>query len=114
MDILISDTLITSLTISITLSIIVMSAIQKFKNTKILKNNFHIFLLNLILSFSLGIPFVLTFYQNNIIIAIWVSIFSFIGAPTIYEIMKKQNIINYTPKSLENTIDIPTKNYIER
>ena len=114
MDILVSDVLTTALTISITLSIIVMASIQKIKNTKILKNDLQILLANLILSFSIGIPFVLTFYQNNIVIAIWVSVFSFIGAPTIYEIMKKQNIINYKPKSLKNIIEIPIENYIKR
>ncbi len=114
MDILVSDLLITTLTISVTLSIIVMASIQKIKNTKILKNDFQILLVNLILSFSLGIPFVLTFYKIDITTAIWVSLFSFIGAPTIYEIMKKQNIINYTPKSLKNIIEVPVENYIKR
>lgn len=114
MDILVSDILITALTISITLSIIVMATIQKIKNTKILKNDFQILITNVLLSFGIGIPFVLTFYQNDIIMAIWVSVFSFIGAPTIYEIMKKQNIINYKPKSLNNVIEIPVDNYINR
>ena len=46
--------------------------------------------------------------------AIWVCIFAFIGAPGIYEVMKKQNIINYTPKSLDDYIEVKKENLITR
>ena len=55
-----------------------------------------------------------TFYNLDTISGIWVAIFSFIGAPTIYDLLKKQNIINYTPKSLDNNVIISKENEIKR
>lgn len=115
MDILVSETLTNILMISVTLSIIVMATIQKFKSLSFINKDYQIFTINLILSFLIGIPFTYTFYEKELILSIWISLFSFIGAPGIYEVLKKQNIINYTPKSLSNnTIKIDKKNLIER
>ena len=103
MDILITDLLIDLFMIATTLSIILMALIQKFKNLKFIKKEWHIWVLNLFFSFAIGVPFVLYFYKLDYLSALWVSLFSFIGAPTIYSMMKKQNMINYKPKSLEET-----------
>ena len=120
MDALITDLLIKLLMISITLSIILMALIQKFKTLKFINKEWHIWLINLFFSFALGIPFVTYFYELEYQSAIWVSLFAFIGAPSIYSMMKKQNIINYKPKSLEETnqdkekITISKENEIKR
>ena len=54
------------------------------------------------------------FYELSIYDSIWISIFSFIGAPSIYQTLKKQNIIKYQPESLDNTISVPKENEIKR
>jgi hypothetical protein len=100
MDILLPDKILDLLMIATTFSIILMSLIQKIKTFNVIKSNGHIMLANLSLSF-LGILFGKCFYDLDVIDGLWVSLFSFIGAPSIYQLLKKQNIINYTPKSLD-------------
>ena len=114
MDVFVTDDLLTLLGISATLSVFIMVLIQKVKPLPIFKVNWHVWLLNLFLSFALGIPFSLYFFKVDIISAIWVAIFSFIGAPAIYELLKEQNIINYTPKPMNNTVAIAKENEIKR
>ena len=117
MDLLVTDTLIEVFMISLTFSIILMALIQKFKTLKILNKGWHAWVLNLIFSFLVGIPFAISFYELNIILALWVAFLGFIGAPSIYEIMKNQNMINYKPKSTtdnKNTITIEKENEIKR
>lgn len=100
MDVLITNKIINLLVISIFVSVINMILVQKFKELSFVKNNDHIFILNLIFSFVIGIPFSMIFYNQPIYYSVWVSIFSFIGASNIYEALKKQTIIKYTPLSL--------------
>lgn len=114
MDALVTDLLITLLMIGITLSIIIMALIQQFKNLSFFNKEWHIWILNLFFSFAIGIPFTMYFYELNIFSAIWVGLFSFIGAPSIYTILKKQNLVNYKPKSLNDTIEISKENEIKR
>ena len=114
MDALVTDLLITLLMIGITLSIIIMALIQQFKNLSFFNKEWHIWILNLFFSFAIGIPFTMYFYELNIFSAIWVGLFSFIGAPSIYTILKKQNLVNYKPKSLNDTIQISKDNEIKR
>lgn len=97
MDILITNELINCLLISMMVSIINMIMIQKFKELTCIKNNDQIFILNLLLSFIIGIPFSIIFYKIEFYYSIWVSIFSFIGASNVYELLKKQTLIDYTP-----------------
>ncbi len=83
-------------------STIIMATIQKIKALPCITCNKHITILNLILSFLIGIPFSITFFDINLSKSIWVSLFSFIEAPSIYQFLKKQNIINYKPYRLED------------
>lgn len=114
MDTLITDLLLKLLMIGICFSVFLMALLQKFKTLKFINKDYHIWLLNLFFSFAMGIPFSLYFYKLDIYSAIWVSIFSFIGAPSIYTMLKKQNLINYKPKSLDDTINISKDNEIKR
>jgi len=66
MDILITNELMDILMISLTLSIIVMATIQKFKTLSFITKDNHIFILNIIFSFLLGIPFSKIFFNQNI------------------------------------------------
>lgn len=85
---IISTSLENTIVISIPFSIILMAFIQKIK--KFIGTKF-IIIYNLFFAFLLGIPFGITFYQLNIFDSIWVSIFGFIGAPSLYDALK-----NYT------------------
>jgi hypothetical protein len=102
------------LVISITFSIILMALIQKIKSLSLINKSWQVWLLNLIFSFSLGIPFSMTFYDISLPNSIWVGLFSFIGASTIYEALKNQNIITYKPSSISDTITISKDNEIKR
>lgn len=110
----IPDKLLELLSISAVFSVILMALIQKIKLTTIVKKEWQIWVINIILSLTFGILFAKTFYNLDTISGIWIAAFSFIGAPTIYDLLKNQNIINYTPKSLDNNVIISKDNEIKR
>lgn len=114
MDALITQKLMNLLLMGVTLSIFEMAFVQKLKMLPIFKKDYQVWLLNLISSFSLGIPFVMYFFGVDLEDAIWVSLFGFIGAPSIYQALKKQNLIHYKPESRKDTIEIPIQNEITR
>lgn len=82
------------LVVGTVLGIIVMAVIQKFKLLSCIDNNCRIWILNVVLSLGLCIPFSKCFYQYDLLSSIWVGIFSFAEAPAIYDLLKKQNFIN--------------------
>lgn len=115
---LIPTKLLKLLIVSSILSIIIMIVIQKIKNLSFVKTNNQIWFINFLLSFSIGVPFSIFFYELNIYDGLWISLFSFIGTSGIYLALKKQNIINYSPLSLNDKkidiIEIPKENFINR
>ena len=102
------------LIVSVTFSFILMALIQKFKTLKIINKSTIIWVLNTICSFLVGVPFAYSFYNFSWIDSLWVGLFSFIGAPTIYEALKNQQIITYKPKSISDYVEIPKENEIKR
>ena len=104
MDTLITVEMVNCLMHATTVSIIVMAVIQKFKILSWVQKDSHIFILNLIFSFIIGIFFSINFYNEPIENAIWISLFSFIGAPSLYTMLKKQNVINMNLISLDDTL----------
>ena len=102
MDILVTNEFVNCLLISSVVSILNMALIQKFKELSFVNSKNHIFILNLIFSFLVGISFSIIFYKVKLYHGIWISIFSFIGSSNIYNMLKKQNIISYTPFSLSD------------
>ncbi len=106
--------LIDLLIVSIAFSVILMALIQKFKSVSFIKKSWQVWILNLFFSFVIGIPFGMTFYNLDWKNGLWVGLFSFIGASSIYEALKQQNIINYTPNSISDVVTIPTENEIVR
>lgn len=120
MDILMSDTLWNLVLISLTFSIFLMALVQKIKKSKFFHYKWQIWLINFCCAFLMGIPFSMTFFEQDLTSAIWISLFGFIGAPSLYEALKKQNIIAYKPESSgctnksENMVSIPKENEIKR
>lgn len=95
---IISSSLEHIILISLPFSVILMAFIQKLKKANYIKSK-HIIIFNLLFSFLLGIPYGIVFYDLDLKTSIWISIFGFVGAPSLYEALKKQNFINYKPDS---------------
>ena len=102
MDVLVTNEFVNCLLISSVVSMINMGLIQKFKQLPFVNTSNHIFLLNLLFSFIVGISFSIIFYKVKFYYSVWVSIFSFIGASNMYEMLEKQNLVNYKPFSLSD------------
>ncbi len=119
LDILMSEKLWTVLLISITFSIFLMALVQKIKKLEFINKKWHVWVINFVCAFLMGIPFGIHFYDLELYEAIWMSLFGFIGAPSIYEALKNQNMISYKPKSATtpsktDTVCIPKSNEIKR
>ncbi len=118
MDLLITDEILNLLMIATTFSIILMALVQKLKSLSFVKSNGHVLILNFFFSLTLGSLFAITFYQLELFKALWVALFSFIEAPLVYHLLKAQNVINYTPKALDDNklgiLKIPIENEIPR
>lgn len=104
MENIMESNILNLLYISVLISSIVMIIIQKFKKVSFLTKDYQIGIVNFIASFAVGIPFSMYFCNLNIMESCWVAIFAFIGAPSIYELLKNQTIINYHPSSLKEEI----------
>lgn len=116
MEVFITDRLMNLLMMGITFSIFEMALVQKIKMLPFFNKDYKIWFLNFILSFAMGIPFVTYFFSLSLTDAIWVSLFGFIGAPSIYKTLKKQTLINYKPQSAKKneTVTILKENEIKR
>lgn len=114
MDIILPDKLMHILMMSGTFSIIMMIFLQNVKKQSFIKKSGQIWVLNLLFSFLLGIPFGMIFYNLSLCDSIWIGVFTFIGAPSIYQTLKSQNIVNYKPSSLQDTVSVPKENEIQR
>ena len=106
MEYILPEQLTQLLLIASALSVFVMAALQRFKQLPWIANDYQIWLLNLALSFGIGIPFYLSFYVEFEALdalsftvfapALWVSFLAFLGAPALFSALK-----NYTPKTLK-------------
>lgn len=114
MDIILPDKLLNILMMSGTFSIVMMIFLQNVKKQSFIKKGVQVWVLNLLFSFLLGIPFGMVFYNLSLVDSIWIGVFTFVGAPSIYQALKSQNIVNYTPSSLKDTVSIPKENEIQR
>lgn len=88
--------------VSVVAGTLVFGLIQKIKELSFINKPIQLWFGNLIFSL-IAYPFSKFYYSTGDIESIWIVLFTFIGAQLIYEMLKKQNIINYTPKTLDNT-----------
>lgn len=115
MDVLVTEKLWDLLLISLTFSIFLMALIQKIKSLEEVRKPWQVLLMNVFFSFTMGIPFGMEFFALPLDQAVWIGVFGFIGAPSIYEVLKKQNIINYNPKTTKKDyVCVPMNNEIPR
>ena len=102
------------LSVSVIFSMILMVFIQKLKAMSLIKKPWQICIINFFFSFGVGVPFAIQFYNFDKIYSVWVGVFSFIGAPAIYETLKNQTLIKYKPSSLNDYVEIKSENVIKR
>ncbi len=100
MENIISDLLLKIVLISIVFSAFEMALVQKLKKFFPFKKKWSVLILNFVSSFLFGTIFSMWFFSLSIYNSLWVSFFTFLGAPSIYETLRKQNITSYTPESL--------------
>ena len=77
--------------VSMTLSVIVSAFLRRVKTVLRGKNVWVCWISNFVASFAIGIPFTLEFYNYHIVEACWVSLFCFIGASSIYDVLEKNS-----------------------
>ncbi|MFV0275208.1 MAG: hypothetical protein ACK5HL_03095 [Bacilli bacterium] len=92
MELIFPNEVINILMIAGSLSIIIMALIQKLKSLSLIKNRKSIIIVNIISSLLIGIPYTMHFYKLTLIDGLFVSVFSFIGAPLIYDSFKKKKV----------------------
>lgn len=95
--------------VSIAMSTITCSLIQKTK--KYLKNGKFVCLYSLIINILTSIIFCITFTQIKFPESLWVGLFSFIGADTLYKSLEGK-ISSYKDITPQNYIEIPKDNII--
>lgn len=71
--------------IAIIYSVIQSLLVQKIKELPFIKKGLKTWMVNFVLSFAIGICFSMFFFSLSIYCALWVALFSFIGASAIYE-----------------------------
>lgn len=101
MKAIITDPFILHLGISVVTGAIVFGLIQKFKELSFINKPLYLWILNLLFS-AVAFPFSKYYYKISNAAAIWVCVYTFIGANVIYQILKKQDFIKYTPKTLKD------------
>ncbi len=85
------------LTISMTVSVISTLLIQKIKESSILDKNIkssYLVMISFYVSMFLGTCFSLTFGKTNFIEALWVGLFTFIGADSIYLMLEDKVFVS--------------------
>lgn len=97
------------LIISIALSTITCAFIQKTK--RLFKKSKYISLYSFIVNITIGIIFCITFTDINFPTSIWVGLFSFLGADTLYKSLEGK-LAPYKELINKKTKEIPIENII--
>lgn len=77
-------------------SILSTAFVQKFKAVSIIKCSSCLVYISFVISMLFGIIFTLSFTTYNIINALWVGLFSFIGADTLYKAFEDKIFKSYS------------------
>ena len=98
------DLLKSLLIVAIASSIISTAFVQKIKGMSIIKCSNCLLYLSFLVSMYFGVVFTLTFTDYNFIYSLWVGLFSFIGADTIYKAFEDKIFSSYS--NINNIIEI--------
>ena len=89
------------LIVAISSSIISTAFIQKVKNTSMVTCSNCIIYISFVVSFVIGILFTYSFTEYTIINALWVGLFSFLGADSIYKAFEDKIFTSYSSMKTE-------------
>ena len=78
------------LLIAVSSSIISASFVQKIKTVSLIKSSECLIYISFLISMSFGILFTLSFTDYKLIDSIWVGLFSFIGADSLYKAFEEK------------------------
>ncbi|MFV0250387.1 MAG: hypothetical protein ACK5HP_05100 [Bacilli bacterium] len=92
MELIFPNEVLNILMIASTLSVITMALIQKLKKMNLITTKKSITIVNVLASLIIGIPYTMHFYNLSLVDGLFVSFFSFIGAPLIYDSFKKNKV----------------------
>lgn len=100
-----SELLLDMVYVSVIASIISSQAIQKIKTTFNLGKVFN-GIMAIILSVTIGIWYALSFYTSSILYAVWIGLFTLIGAESLYKAFKGFSLLESSEgKNNENKKD---------
>lgn len=92
------------LVISCASSILSTAFVQKIKTASIIKCNSCLLYISFFISMLLGVLFTLSFTKYNIIESLWVGLFSFLGADSLYKAFEDKIFSSYS--KLQNVTEI--------
>ena len=92
------------LVVAISSSIISSAFVQKIKGISLIKCSDCLIYVSFFISMLFGIIFTLTFTSYNIIDALWVGLFSFLGADSLYKAFEDKIFKSYS--SINNITEI--------
>lgn len=101
------------LIIAIASSIITTTFVQKIKEAIKFKNSNRLVVVSFIVSMVIGTLFSLTFSDTNLINSLWVGLFSFIGADTIYKLFEEKIFQPFGKIYKKDTIEINKEDIIK-
>lgn len=92
------------LTIAVASSILSSAFVQKFKSVSIIKCSSCLIYISFVISMLFGIVFTLSFTDYKIIEALWVGLFSFLGADSLYKAFEDKIFSSYSNINSVTTI----------
>ena len=92
------------LVISCASSILSTAFVQKMKTASIIKCNSCLLYISFFISILFGVVFTLSFTKYNVIESLWVGLFSFLGADSLYKAFEDKIFSSYS--KLQNVTEI--------
>ncbi len=92
------------LVISCASSILSTAFVQKIKTASIIKCNSCLLYISFFISMLFGVVFTLSFTKYNVIESLWVGLFSFLGADSLYKAFEDKIFSSYS--KLQNVTEI--------
>ena len=92
------------LVISCASSILSTAFVQKIKTASIIKCNSCLLYISFFISILFGVVFTLSFTKYNVIESLWVGLFSFLGADSLYKAFEDKIFSSYS--KLQNVTEI--------
>lgn len=107
------DLLKNILIIAIASGVVTTALVQKIKESINFKKSNYLVIVSFVTSVLLGTLFSLTFSDISLINSLWVGLFSFIGADTLYKLFEDKVFKPFSEIYKSDTVEIPKENEFE-